>query len=190
MKLFFVVLILSLLWACANPNAEGLMPASPVVPPDYKASVSEFPREVLDSAAVLLADSIVYDVVVKNPVPDDEWAEYCLRNVDELSIAHMIMEQVLAGKLQAYHYSTLEKMSVAEVKALDKQAATSRGKVAKMQFEEKWWFDAKTLRFVKRVYALMLAYEINDAEGRYKAGIKVYLPDNFDSSADSALVAK
>lgn len=162
--------------ACQTKTPEQLA-EQPVVKSDYRASIAQLSPQQLDSAAVLVADSIVYDVVVRNPAPNDDWVEYCLRGVDEQSMAHLIIEEVLKGRLKAYSYSTNAPLSIDDVKAIEKGEGNGRDNVAKVQFEEKWYFDVANLQFVKRVYAVMLAYEINGAEGRYRAGIKVYLPE-------------
>jgi hypothetical protein len=176
MKTTLYAIFLLLLWAtsCKQPVETKM---SEEVPATYQASVAKMPNNIPDSSALLLADSLIYDVVLRAPKNEDEWAAYCLRNVDIQTLANQIFDAIYSGKLQAYHYSSMEKMSIEQVKEFEAQSDNKRSAIAKAQFEEQWFFDPTTARMVKKVTGLMLAYEINAAQNRYRAGIKVLFPN-------------
>ena len=156
----------------------------------YQASRAALPQEVGLDSALLVADSIIYDVTVQNPEPEDEWKAFCLRKVDTRGIADWVFDEVYSGRLQAYSYADMVPLTVEQVKSFEADTANARRKIAKIQFEENWFLDTKTQQLVKKVHAIMLAYVINAQEGRYRAGIKVILPDKTPASAEKNLVKK
>jgi hypothetical protein len=138
----------------------------------------------LDSLnAVVLADTITYDVTIKNPDPNDNWKEEELRRMDELALANMILNAIYNGRLTAYDFQTEEPMTIEQVKELEKEYP--REKVGRMRFIEEWYFDEKNLQFGKRVNTIMLAYEKLNSEGeaRYIPGVMVYLNDKSKNPA-------
>lgn len=163
---FITIACTALLYACQQP-----------VPTGYQATRTITPENMGDSTAYLVADSILYDVVVQNPDSTDEWASYCLRNVDKKTIADMVFDGIYSGKLQAYAYSNEQLLSIEQVKEMEKDPRCNRSKIGKIQFEEQWFMDQVNLGMYKKVTAIMLAYEINAIDGRYRAGIKVKLPN-------------
>ena len=133
----------------------------------------------LDSSnSVLIADTITYDIVIKNSIPEDDWQEFCLKNVDRTALANIVFNAIYNGKLTAYDYQQEVPMTIEEVKGLEKEY--SRDQIAKIQFVEEWYFDENEIKMGKRVNEIMLAYELINQDGEvrgYKAGVKVYLTD-------------
>ncbi|NJO87705.1 MAG: hypothetical protein HC831_01165 [Chloroflexia bacterium] len=129
------------------------------------------------SNAVVLADTIAYDVTIKNPDPEDNWTEEDLKGMDELALANIVLNAIYNGRLTAYDFQTEEPMTIEQVKELE--AEYTRDNVGRMRFIEEWYFDEKNLQFGKRVNAIMLAYERlnNEGEARYIPGVMVYLND-------------
>jgi hypothetical protein len=129
------------------------------------------------SNAVVLADTIAYDVTIKNPNPEDNWTEEDLKGMDELALANIILNAIYKGRLTAYDFQTEEPMTIEQVKELE--AEYPRDKIGRMRFIEEWYFDEKNLQFGKKVNTIMLAYERLNSEGeaRYIPGVMVYLND-------------
>lgn len=127
------------------------------------------------SNAVVIADTISYDVTIKNPDPEDTWMEEDLRRVDEEALANIVLDAILDGKLTAYDYQLETPLTIEEVKELETKY--SRNKVARMRFVEEWYFDEENLQFGKKVNSIMIAYEKFNNEGqvRYVPGVMVYL---------------
>ncbi|OQX98604.1 MAG: hypothetical protein B6I20_10880 [Bacteroidetes bacterium 4572_117] len=164
-----LVLLIS---ACTNENTQQKEDLN--VPP---VKTGAFYETDLDSSnSVLIADSIIYDVVIKNAFPEDEWSELCLKYVDRTALANIIFNAIYSGRLTAYDYQNEIAMTIEEVKELEKE--NSRDKIAKIQFIEEWYMDEKEMKMGKRVNEIMLAYELNNDDGEvrgYRAGVKVFL---------------
>lgn len=123
-----------------------------------------------------IADTIITDVVIKNP-NNDEWIEYSLRNLDKDVLVKELFELVYDGKLTPHNFFSDEPLSIDEVKELEKSEDYSRDNIAKVQFEESWKFDKENLKMQKQVYSIMLAYEVYYSDGSvkgYKPIFKIY----------------
>lgn len=126
---------------------------------------------------IVLADTLVSDVVILNP-NNDEWTEYCLRNLNKKTLVNEIFKAVYEGKLASYEFFNNKPFSIEDIKTLEKDPEFSRDNIAKVQFEEAWYFDSTNLKMVKKVHSIMLAYEIYDLNREvkgYKPAFKVYL---------------
>ena len=177
MRIYFFVLILILFVGCEqnNENRQNSSKEEEFKIPPVKTGA--FYSTDLDSNnAIVIADTIIYSVVTKNAYKDDEWAEYCLRKMDNEALANIVFNAIYNGRLTPYDYNTEEPMSIKQVKAFERE--NNRKDIGTVQFVEEWYFDEKNLQMGKRVNAIMLAYELKNNEGElrgYKAGIKVYL---------------
>ena len=140
--------------------------------------LSESPKKVGVEKGELLANPITYDVVIKNPDPDDTWAEERLENMNLEKLIEIIFEAIKDGQATAFNYHTGETMSMKDIKKLEKTEEFEKSKIAKVQFVEDWYFDAKSLTMQKKVKSIMLAYEVYDQFGKirgYKAAFKIDL---------------
>ncbi len=125
---------------------------------------------------IVIADTIVNDVVIMNP-DNDEWTEYCLRNLDKKTLVDEIFKSVYAGELLPYEFFHNDPLSLEDIKALEDDPKFSRNKIAKVQFEEAWHYNPVNQKMVKKVHSIMLAYEIYNSLGEikgYKPAFKVY----------------
>jgi len=160
--------------ACTNEPKEQKEELN--IPPVKAGSFYE--TDLNSNNAVVIADTVTYDVVIKNIYPDDEWEVSKLKNIDRAALANIVFNAIYNGKLTAYDYRTEAPMSIKEVKQLEKEYG--REKIGKMQFVEEWYFNEQEMQMGKRVNEIMLAYELNGNDGEvrgYKAGVKVYLTD-------------
>ena len=126
---------------------------------------------------IVIADTIISDVVVKNP-NQDEWADICLKNLDKKTLVDEIFKSVYSGELIPYEFFNNQTLSIEDIKALEDDPDFSRELIAKVQFEEAWYFDPTSQRMIKKVHSIMLAYEIYNSLGEirgYKPAFKVYL---------------
>lgn len=157
----------------AGTNTDSLTIKEPII------KTGTFYSNNLDAGnAILLADTIAYDVTIKNPDPSDEWTEQDLGRMDELALANMIYNAIYQKKLIAYDYQFETPMTIEEVKA--KESEFSRDKIGRMRFVEEWYFDEKNLQFGKKINTIMIAYEqfLPDGQVRYIPGVMVYLNDS------------
>jgi len=172
MRLLIIILIIACITACKQQNS--------------KPSVTGKAKTLKDTTLLnfqSIAESIRYDVIIKNPDPDDEWTETCLKGLDREKLVNEVYKAIYAGKVKAYDYYTDEPMSVNQVKEIEKQAESDGAEIAKVQFLEDWFFDPVTFNFYKKVHFIMLAYEILDENGNarnYKAAF--YVPFGLESN--------
>ena len=172
MKTLIIILLIAGLTACKQQSSEP--------------AVTGKAKTLKDTTLLSfqpIAESIRYDVIIKNPDPDDEWTEACLKGLDSEKLVDEVYKAIYAGKVKAYDYYTDEPMSVNQVKEIEKQAESDGAEVAKVQFLEDWFFDPQTFNFYKKVHYIMLAYEILDKNGNarnYKAAF--YVPFGLETN--------
>lgn len=165
LKTLIIVLFITFLTTCKQQSRE----------PSVTGSAKAFTDTSL-SDYYKIAESIRYDVVIENPDTLDEWTETRLKGLEREKLIDEIFKAVYSGKVKAYNYYTDKKMSVKQVKEIEKQAESEGTDVAKVQFLEDWYFDPETFNLYKKVHYIMLAYEILDDKGKvrnYKAGFYV-----------------
>lgn len=164
-KTLIIILLITSLTACKQQSSEP--------------SVTGKARAMIDTSLSddqIIAESIRYDVIIKNPDPLDEWTETRLKGLEREKLIDEVFKAVYSGKVKAYNYYTDKQMSVKQVKEIEKQAESEGTEVAKIQFLEDWYFNPETFNLYKRVHYIMLAYEILDNKGElrnYKAGFYV-----------------
>jgi hypothetical protein len=125
----------------------------------------------------LIADPIIYEVIVKNPNPDDEWLNECLENTNSSYLIAQVLKEVKAGNLKAYDYYDNHELSIDEIKQIITENDLN-GRTGKIQFEENWYWDKNQLQLKKEVKKLMFGFKIFDATGKlrgYKASFVVDL---------------
>ena len=126
----------------------------------------------------LVANPIIYDVIVKNPDPDDRWSTEKLEKLNKDALIDLIFNAVENGKVSAYNYHTDEIMSMKEFNALKKLEEFDKSKIGEIQFIEDWYFDEANMKMTKIVKSIMLAYEVYDQFGKvrgYKAAFRIDL---------------
>jgi len=124
----------------------------------------------------VLADTIITDVVIKNPT-EDEWTDYTLRHLDKKTLVDQIFDAVYKKQLIPYDFFNNTELTIDQVKEIESDPDFSRDKIGKVQFEEKWYYDTKNNTMIKKVHSIMLAFELYNAEGEvkgYKPAFKVY----------------
>lgn len=165
MKTLIIILLIAGITACKQQSSEP--------------SITGKAKTLKDTTLLnfqTIAESIRYDVVIKNPDPANEWTETCLKGFDREKLVGEVYKAIYAGKVKAYDYYTDEPMSVKQVNEIEKQAESDGAEVAKVQFLEDWYFDPVTFNLYKKVHFIMLAYEILDEKGNarsYKAAFYV-----------------
>ncbi|MBN1252349.1 MAG: hypothetical protein JXR51_15330 [Bacteroidales bacterium] len=175
LTLFFVFLI-SLASCNENSNEKNNVndSISAISIPEVKPGTF-YNIDMNKGNSVVLADTITYDLELKNNDPEDDWKQECLQYIDRKALTNIIFNAVYNGKLTAYNYNYGIPMTIKQVKELEKEY--SRDRITKMQFIEEWFFDEKNLVFGKKVIGIMLAYELYNPEGEIRghtAGILVY----------------
>lgn len=124
-----------------------------------------------------IANPIIYEVVVKNPNPDDDWMNECLENTNSSVLIKDILKAVKSGELKAFDYYDNHQLSKKEITAIikDNQLEERTGKI---QFVEDWYWDKNNLQLQKVVKKIMFGYEVYHDNGElrgYKASFVVDL---------------
>jgi hypothetical protein len=160
MKPFYILIVTLIIVSCSQPTEKV-----------YTNNPAEIP-------GVMLADTISYPVVIKNPDSTDTWTDDCLRPLNRAKLADMVFEAIYNNKAQAYSYLDDKPLSVSYIKELEQQDGYSRDKVGKLQFWESWYFDEKKQVFTKKVHKILVAYEALTESGKlrnYRAAFYIKL---------------
>ncbi len=116
----------------------------------------------------VIADTVIYDVVIRNPDPEEWWADENLKNLNKEALLDIIFNAVYRKDLIPYDYFSQEAMTAHEVVEIENEPDYSRDNIGRIQFAEEWYFDEENLRMEKRVNSLTLGYEVLDARGNLR----------------------
>jgi hypothetical protein len=129
-----------------------------------KAAVPS-PVAASNQTGTLIADTITYQIPIKNQNPDDKWTEKCLHKLNRKAFIDSIFTLVYKGGINAYNLETNEKMTARQVRDLENTNGYSRDKIDMVQFTEAWYFDSKLGTMNKKVLAMVLGYNVYTPEG-------------------------
>jgi len=177
-KYFLAAAFAGVLLSC---GAEVRQPETLPLPQQAEADVPDVIKDTelfynFDSASsMIVSDPIIYEVVVKNHIPDDDWETERLAKTNIQPLANAIFQAVYKGRLKAYDYMSDQEIPADSVKALEKQF--KRRDIGNIMFEEKWYFNENTMTMTKKVTAMTLGYELRDKKTKefrgFKAAFKV-----------------
>ncbi len=126
----------------------------------------------------LIADTIIYDVIIKNPDPDNEWTKKCLGNLNRTEFIDQLFDAVYHEKVRAYNFFSGKAIKPKDLKKIEKEKGFSRENIGKLQFTEAWYYDSQNLRMDKKIISITLGHElsqnIDDIIG-YKPVFKIIL---------------
>ena len=143
-----------------------------------RQSENKNPTSSANIPGVMLADTISYPVVIKNPDTTDTWTTECLLPLDRKKLVDMVFDAVYRHKAQAFNYFSNKPMSIGAIRQLESTEEFSRKRVGKLQFWESWYFDDKQQIFTKKVHKILVAYEVFTDDGvlrNYKAAFYIKL---------------
>lgn len=113
---------------------------------------------------MLVADTITYDVIIKNPNPDDKWTAKCLKQLHRKALIDSIFSMIYDGKAKAYDYDTGKLLSPEEIRKRENKTF-KREDIGKIQFTEQWYLDEATESMQKKVLSMILGYEKYNNDG-------------------------
>ena len=126
----------------------------------------------------IIADTIIYDVIIKNPNPDDFWTDDCLQYLNKKSFLDQIFANIYNNKLTALDYITGDTLSINDVKNLEQADWYSRESIGKVQFTEIWYFDSKHMVMNKKILNMVFGVEkfndLDELEG-HKPLFRIYM---------------
>ena len=126
----------------------------------------------------LIADTIIYDVIIKNTDPGNEWAEKCLSNLNKTELVDHLFDAVYVEKASAYNFFSGKKLKPADLKRIERDADFDRSKIGKLQFTEAWYYDPSNQVMQKKIISITLGYELPGNDGYiigYKPVFKINL---------------
>ncbi len=165
----FLLISAAILPAC---HRHGGSPPDNANLPEIVDTTSAF-----SATAGQIADSIVYDVIIKNANPYDTWTTECLSGLDRKTFIDDLFRAIYNGKLTAVDFDTEKTLSSEQVKKLEKEIKKVRSRIAKVQFIENWYFDTLSLTMQKEVRSVVLGYEVYDEEGEVRGYKPVFRVD-------------
>lgn len=161
---FFIVIAVE---SCKSFNRDKLQVVKnpPVNATDY-------------SSEYVLADTIVYDVIVKNSNPDDKWQEECLRQFHRKAFIDELFNAAYKNKIKIYDFFTGEIIPPDQLKKIEKQDDYNRDAIGEIRFTEQWYYNPAKNQFNKKILSLVLAYQVFNSDGTsrgYKPVFKILM---------------
>lgn len=133
-------------------------------------------NEILSSK--IIADTIIYDVIIKNPNPSDNWKRHCLAGLNYRGLVDFIFEQAYSGNYIITNYDNGKEISINKLKRLEKDDDDLRRKIGKIQFTERWFYTDDSAELKKDIIAMVIGKEIINLQGEiggYEAIFKLKL---------------
>lgn len=132
--------------------------------------------EKIPNQVVVVANPIVYDVTVKSPDATDEYLQECLKNSNVDTLINYIFDAIYNKQLVPYHYWL--KDSIIPIDSIKNLENIIRNKkIAKMTFDEQWYYSPDSLQMYKKVNAIIIGYQSKKETSQpvlYKALFKIY----------------
>lgn len=147
----------------------------------FGCSKSNKPKETSDQQSIsgnitVIADTIVYDVILRNIDTSDVWEAECLQYLDQKSLVNYLIDGVYNGQFIAIEFMGDKVLSIDDVKAIEQENGFSRDKVSKVQFRERWYIDS--------------ARNLQKQIINYTLGIEVYSKQNTFLGHEALFVVK
>lgn len=137
--------------------------------PLHKVS-SQVTGQISDSmkGTYLFADSIIYDVIIKNTEPVNQWKKECLKGLNKKAFLNKLFKNIYNNTFKVYDFSSDSLLSVEELKAIEADEEYKRENIGKMQFMEDWYYDFSTGTMYKKIHSVILGYETYNPSGEVK----------------------
>ena len=120
-----------------------------------------------NTGSLQVADQIIYDVIIKNPDPQDEWTEKCLLGLKRGELVDFIFEGLYDERFRAYDIFNDQLIPLRRIRKMEKDREFTREQVSKIQFVEDWYLDPDSYSMSKRVTEVRLGLEHFDGFGMH-----------------------
>ena len=144
------------------------------------ASCNQAPPDnitTMDKGLILVADDIIYDVIIKPPVPEDTWELERLKGYDGTEMINDFFDDIYSGELVVFDFYTGKSISANDVKKIEAKDGFKRENIGKIQFTEKWSYDPVANTLEKKIVSIVFGYEsiAEDIQRTgYVAAFKIY----------------
>lgn len=119
------------------------------------------------TGSLQVADQIIYDVIIKNPDPQDEWTEKCLVGLKRGELVDFIFEGLYDERFRAYDIYNDQLIPLRRIRKMEEDREFTRDQVSKIQFVEDWYLDPESYSMFKRVTEVRLGLEHFDGFGMH-----------------------
>ena len=150
-KLVMPIVLLLLAFACRKP--------------DHPAEVGDSLIAADTAAGMVVADTIIYEVIIHNPNPEDPWAVHCLKGLNHSLFVDNIFTMVYSGKLTPYNHETREKLTPVQVQKMETAEGYNRDNIGMIQFTEVWYMNPVKGTMTKKVLSMVLGYNYYTPDG-------------------------
>jgi hypothetical protein len=113
----------------------------------------------------VVADTITYDVIIRNPDPGDTWRAQCLSRLNHKALIDSIFDLVYTGRALAFNLETREQLTPRQIKDIEEEQGFSRDNIGMIQFTEAWFLDPEHNTMTKKVLSMVLGSDFYDAGG-------------------------
>lgn len=122
----------------------------------------------------VVADTIIYDVIVKFRKGEDGWTKNALKNVKLSKFVNEVFEAVYEGKYKAYDHFTNELLSNGDIKEIESNPDYSRDKIGSLQFTELWYYNDQKQLFSKEVLSIAFGSEKYASDGTFRGYTPIF----------------
>lgn len=159
--------LLALSCSTGNDRSENSSKSAPIV----KSSV-------VSDSSILIAEKIIYDVIIIPQSEDDEWENERLMGYNGSQMVNDIFDAIYNQELKVFDYFTGSPLSSGEVKKMERSEGLNRDKIGKIQFTENWYFNRESLEIEKEIVSIVPGYESRSIDGiiSYKAAFRLDYP--------------
>jgi hypothetical protein len=74
----------------------------------------------VQNGSLQVADQIIYDVIIKNPDPGDEWTEKCLVGLNRGELVDFIIDGIYKNRFRAYDIYNDKLIPVRTIRKMEK----------------------------------------------------------------------
>mgnify|MGYP001324061354 CR=1 FL=1 len=171
-QLLTKIIILILIIACKeNPKNTSYKTLNYQSEKSEQKSISEIKNTsdtINRQICTIIADTIIYDVIIKNPDTNDFWTKECLKYVKLDTFIDFIFNKIYKKEIIAFDIFTGQPLNIKEIKKIEKESDFNKKNIAKLQFTEKWLFDPYKNTFKKEIISISLGYEVKDKHGKIR----------------------
>lgn len=120
----------------------------------------------LSTTGKVIADSLIYDVIIRSMDPENEWENLRVKGIDRVAFIKQIFELIYSGKYNAYDFFSQEAIPIDSVRAIENNPNFNIELVSKIQFTEHWEM-LESGELIKRVDAMTFGIEHYSAQGTF-----------------------
>lgn len=124
-------------------------------------------ESIVQTGSLQLADQIIYDVIIKNPDPQDEWREKCLGGLKRGELVDFIFDGLYDDRFKAYDIFNDKLIPARTIRKMEEDGEFTRDQVSKIQFVEDWYIDPEAYSMSKMVTEVRLGCEHFDGFGMH-----------------------